>query len=299
MAAVIVGTGRTPAGTAFTTFRESVATAGTVYWSVATALIGETGVPLCLYTHGAGGGADQFHTIDSFLGIRSYLLDHGVVIVEGTGGGTQPWANDASKAAYEATWQHLADLYQPETTFGLFRSMGGLVGQWLLTQSPVVAPYMQGAMVNSGVQDLMWAYQSGSWTAAMNSAWGVSSYSQFQSVAADSNPMYFLPSKWAGKTMLQLVGTADDLVPMGPNGMAMRNRYASQITNHPNDLDVRQGGDHSTTNGSYLQTTAMAAFVDRILGIEPGPPATPQGFFRVISGGVLIGGDWRRIKSVS
>src|SRR5690606_30927757 len=281
----------TPGGTPWTLMRETVSGAGTVYWSVPNALIGTTGAPVMLYTHGAGGGASQYHDLDAFSGIRDFLLDAGVVTVEGTGGGPQPWANNASKSAYEATWQHAVDLFQPEITFGLFRSMGGLVGQWLLTKSTVVAPYMQGAMVNSGVQDLMWAYRSGNWTAAMNSAWGVSSYSEFQTVAQSSDPMQFAPNLWDGKEMLQLVGTADDLVPMDVNGVAMRAHYSG----HPRVdlLDVRQGGDHSTSNGSYLQVTAMASFVTNLLGIEPPPTPVANGFRTVVSAGRKIQGTWR------
>lgn len=293
MAATQTGQGRTPAGTDFRTFMDTVPGAGTVRWIVPESLIGETGIPgMCLYTHGAGGGSDEFVSLGAWAGIRNHMIDSGVVTIEGTGGGTQPWAADVSKTAYEATWQYGVDLFAPQVTFGLFRSMGGLVGEWLLTKSPVVAPSMAGAMVNSGVQDLMWAYRFDRWTAAMNAAWGVSSYAEFQVAAQASDPMQFDPSLWDGKKMLQLVGTADPLVPMNENGIAIRNRYAG----HPavDLLDIRQGGDHSTSNGSYLQTAAMARFVDEMLGKEPEP--IPTGVIReVISASRMINGEWRLI----
>lgn len=292
--ATVVRTGTTPGGTPWTLYQESVSGAGTVYWSVPSSEIGQTGVPVCLYTHGAGGGPSQFHDLDAFSGIRNYMLDSGVVTVEGTGGGSQPWANDSSKTAYENTWQHVADLFEPEVTFGLFRSMGGLVGQWLLTQSSVVAENMQGAMVNSGVQDLMWAYQSGSWTAAMNSAWGVSSYSQFQAAAASSDPMQFASSDWTGKKMLQLVGTADTLVPAEQNGIAIRGHYSGSP--EVDLLDIRPGGDHSTGNGSYLQVSAMANFVDLMLGKGPDPVPEVSGFRTIVSAGRLTNGNWHVMR---
>lgn len=296
MAAQQTGQGVTPSGTPWVRYMDTIPSGGTIRWGMPTDRVGETGTPMMLYTHGAGGGSDSFSSANSWSGIRNYLLDNGIAWFEGTGGGSQPWGNNASKSAYEATWQYGADLLQPETTFGLFRSMGGLVGQWLFTQSEVVAPYMQGAMVNSGVQDLMWAYQWGRWTDAMNSAWGVSSFSQFQSVAASSDPMQFSPSAWAGKQILQLVGTADPLVPAEQNGLAIRAHYAG--VPQVDWLDVRQGGDHSTANGSHQQTAAMAGFVSNLLGIVPPEPPPTKGFSEVLSASEMVNGSLRIIFKV-
>lgn len=295
MAAQQTGQGVTPAGTPWVRFMDTIPTGGTIRWGLPASRVGETGTPMMLYTHGAGGGSDGFSSANSWSGIRNYLLDNGVAWFEGTGGGSQPWGNDASKRAYEATWQYGADLLQPEITFGLFRSMGGLVGQWLLTQSEVVAPYMQGAMVNSGVQDLLWAYQWGRWTDAMNSAWGVSSFQQFRQAAASSDPMQFAPAAWSGKKIMQLVGTNDPLVPADQNGLAIRARYAG--IPEVDRLDVRIGGDHSTANGSHQQTAAMASMVNQILGIVPPPPTDDKFFREVLSVGRFMGGEWRPIRN--
>ena len=294
MAATQTAAGTTASGTAWRRYMDTIPTGGTIRWGIPESRIGEAGTPMMLYTHGAGGGPNDFEAIAAWQGIRDYLLDNGIGWIEGSGGGSQPWANDATKAAYEATWQYGADLFQPSVTFGMFRSMGGLVGQWLLTQSEVVAPYMQGAMINSGVQDLMWAYQWGRWTDAMNAAWGVSSYAEFQIAAQASDPMQFDPSVWAGTQVMQLVGTADSLVPAEDNGLAIRARYSGQPA--IDLLDNRQGGDHSQSNGSYLQTAAMAAMVNLIVGITPPAPTDDKRFREVLSVGRLVGSTWRPLR---
>lgn len=259
----------TPNGTVYsgTSFTNSVGEQ--CIYVVSDAVKTTADVPLVIYCHGAGGAYNQFLTLGAWAGIRNWLIDNGWAWVEGAGGGAQPWGNPASIASYRAAYDHVASVMDIGDVVPFGRSMGGLPAISLYLLDPVISGKSVGLVENSGVQNLAAAYASGSWTSAMRTAYGASSDATFTANSEGSDPMTFAASLWNGKTVLQLVGDADTTVPPADHGYAMRTRYAGRPTNDL--LDVRAGGDHSSTNGSYLQTNAMVEFFSLVHSTEPPP----------------------------
>lgn len=267
-------------GTAYTVHAASVSGAGTVYWAIDDTKAAEADLPFVLYMHGAGGAANDFQGSKWVL-LRDWLIDNGFGFIEGAGGGLQPWGNPASEAAYANSFDHVDALFDIAYVVVLGRSMGGAVADRLYNARRGGDARWVGLVNNSGVQDLVWAYDydSGRWTAAFNSAWSVANKTAFVAAVAGLNPIDGPASAWDGAHVLQLIGDADDTVPPAANGLAMRTMYAG----HPalDQLDVRAGGDHSTSNGSYLQVAAMSAFLLEVTGQTPPPPAPSDSYTRI------------------
>jgi pimeloyl-ACP methyl ester carboxylesterase len=282
----------TAAGTAYTVFTDSSdPDAGTARWAYRDSLEGASNIPTILYLHGAGAGSNQFETLTAWTTLRNWLIDNGWAWIEGTGGGTQPWGNAASRTAYRATF----DIADAEFDIGplviLARSMGGLAGHWLFTQDPVIKVRSVGFIGNSEVANLAAAYASGNWTDAMRAAYGVSTDVGFASASEGFDPLLFSASLWAGKKVLEIVGTADTTVPRADHGLAMRTHWAGQPA--LDLLTTRSGGDHSGTNGSYLEVDAMTAFLLEVTGEAPEPPPPPR-MFRVAKRYIIDSSGVRR-----
>lgn len=290
MPAEIISRGSTPNGTRWISYRSPTESGGVAEWTRPESKVASGGEPLMLYTHGNGGTASEFRTLPAWTQLRNWILDTGVSWVESSGAGVSGWGSPRDVRIYEEAFTLAAEEIQPVKSFGNFRSMGAIVGYNLLTRSEALSGVMSGAMVNSGTADLMYRYQDRD-PATLNSAWGVSNFAQFQEVASSADPMQFPVSVWSGLDMLQLVGTADTTVPPGPHGLALRARYGPVV--HLDMLDVRQGGDHSTGNGSYLQVPAMIAYVRAVLGVTPPDPSESDGFRTASSASRLVDGVWR------
>lgn len=259
----------TAAGTSYTVYTAIVA-GESIFWAVADAKATQSDIPTILYTHGAGGAANQFATLSAWKGLREWLIDNGWAWVEGDGGGSQPWGNTASQTSYLAAFDHVDGILDIGKVVVLGRSMGGAVAARIYNARRGTDARFVGLIQNSGVQDLAWAYDydAGRWTSAFNSAWGVANKAAFLTAVAGKNPIDGPASAWDGAKVLQLWGDADDTVPPAQNAIPMRAMYAG----HPaiDNADVRAGGDHSATNGSYLQVAAMTAFlIDVTGGIAP------------------------------
>lgn len=130
-----------------------------------------------------------------------------------------------------------------------------------------------GFIGNSEVANLAAAYSSGRWTTEMHTAYGTNA-AGFAAASTGYDPMLFSPSLWTGKKVLEIVGTSDTTVPPASHGLAIRARWEGQPA--VNLLDTRDGGDHSGTNGSYLQVEAMTQFLSLFHGhaVDPDPGRT-------------------------
>lgn len=269
-------------GTAYTVYSASVAGAGTVYWGVADAHAGDAEIPTILYAHGSGGAANQFATLSAWTGLRDWLMDNGWAWVEGTGGSTTSWGNAAARTAYENSYTHVDGVLDLGIVVPLGRSMGGVVATWLLTESTVIAPVAGGCIINSGVQDLLAFYDGTSTTVQgqMRTAYGgASDRAGFIAASASHEPLSRPASLWSAKKVIQLVGTADTTVPRALHGDAMRAHYAGQPL--VDLLDVKTGGTHDQSTGSYTQVAPMVAFLLDVIGETPVPPE-PEAFYEVI-----------------
>ena len=260
----------TPNGASYTTHTATIPGGGVIHWAVPSE---GAEFPLVLYCHGAGGGPDQFSTLGAWGGLRNWLIDNGWAWVEGAGGGAQPWGNPSSQDAYDAAFSYIDGILNISHVVVLGRSMGGIVGARIYLSHSQVDSRWVGFIGNSAVQDLVWAYdwEEGGWTSAFNSAWGVTSKTELVALSDGLNPVGGSPDEWEGKNVLQLWGTNDSLVPAGPNGSAMRTMYRGEPA--MDRVSIRQGGDHSTANGSYLDIEAMSRFLIDVTGTPP------QGYF--------------------
>lgn len=283
-------------GIAYTVHSASVPGVGTIYYGIAdgTSLVD---VKTVLYMHGAGGAANDFQGSKWNL-MRDWLIEHGWGFIEGPGGGLNAWGNAASESSYGATFDWVdAHAWLIAVVVVLGRSMGGAVADRLYNARRGADPRWLGLMNNSGVQDLVWAYDydSGRWTDAFNAAWGVTSKAEFEAAVVGMNPIDGPPETWDGAQVLQLVGSADVTVLPDENGLAMRTMYAG----HPDldQLDVRPDGDHSTTNGSYKQVAAMSAFLLEVTGETPPDPG-PSEVYRVVRRYILEDGRRRLLTPV-
>ncbi|MEV7875564.1 hypothetical protein [Microbacterium sp. NPDC089188] len=233
-----------------------------------------------LYTHGADGAANQF--TDNAgpwpLSFREWLIDNGFGWVEGTGGGLQSWGNRASETAYNELIDYVDKRYTVDQWLVLGRSMGGVVATRIYqarrnAEARNGTPYRNpsrentrwiGLIINSGTQNLLgqYDYQNGARRPQMNAAWGVDNRDAFVAAIAGLNPIDGPPSAWQASRVLQMWGTADDVVVPATNGEAMRAMYAG--VPELDLVDIRVGGDHSSANGSYARVGVMTSFIANV-----------------------------------
>lgn len=279
----------TATGTPYTVYSATLPTHGLVYWAVADAHAADADIPAILYAHGSGGAANQFATLSAWTGLRDWLIDNGWAFIEGAGGGTTSWGNAAARDAYPAYLAHVEGILDIGVCVLLGRSMGGLVTAWLYAQYSGKARF-SGWINNSGVSTIFEG-TLGSGTvslrpsgeyfgASMFPAWGVTDYAGLVTAAAAYAPESWAASVWAGKRILACYGDADTTVPFTPRGAGpLRAIWNGQPTE---DLvSIRAGGDHSGTNGSYLDVATMTAFLYSIGGGGAPPVDGPGDIFRV------------------
>lgn len=287
-------TATTAAGTPYTVTYNTLSGHGTVLWAVADAHAADTGIPIVLYAHGRGGTYNQFQTLSAWSGLRDWLIDNGWAWVEGTGGSTtangqENWGNAGARAAYAAYFDHVDGILDLGTLVILGRSMGGVIASYLATRHPTLAARADGLILNSGVVGLAWAGAPASgFSPAIWSSYGAADEAGFLAAITEYDPLTFAASVWDGRNVLNLVGTADTTVPPDENGLALRDVYVGRPA--IDQLDVRDGGDHSGSNGSYLQVTAMSNFLLEVAGEAVPPPADPVGY-RVLSAYLMLDGD--------
>lgn len=293
----------TASGTAYTVHSTALSGAGTCYWAVADSRAASAGIPTILYAHGSGGAGNQFATLAAWQGLRDWLIDNGWAWVEGDGGGGSSWGNPDSRAAYLDYLAHVETQIATGPVVLLGRSMGGLVTAWLYTHSERAGTFA-GWINNSGVSTLFEGLTDGSGGAltkstgryfgsALWAAWGASDYDGWAAaVAADGQaaPEQYAPAVWTNKKVLCCYGDADTTVPWSSRGASVLRTLWSGLPS-VDLVSVRPGGDHTSTNGSYLDVGPMTAF---LAGIAPGSgspvePITPE-IVRTIQSWTTSGG---------
>lgn len=293
----------TSSGTTYTVYTSTATGYGTAVYAVADAHKNDTGIPTILYAHGAGGAYNQFATLTAWTGLRDWVIDHGGAWVEGSGGRTETagqsnWGNSDARAAYVAYLEWAASKIDVGPVVPLGRSMGGVIAPWLYLRSPI-APRCVAMIVNSGVQTLTYGTRDSTNGAlkptgqyfgqSILDAYGAADYDTFITASSDYDPLNFAPSLWDGKKVLQLVGTADATVPRATRGAdPLRAVYAGRLVD--DRIDVRESGDHSQANGSYLQVAAMTSFLTDVAFTESDPPVEAHPF-RVAGHWLYQGGE--------
>lgn len=292
----------TGSGTAYTVTTVNLgAPHGTMHYAVADFAASHADIPTVLYAHGSGGASNQFATLGAWSGLRDWLIDNGWAFVEGEGGagGAQNWGNPASRAAYPAYLARARQALDLGPVVLLGRSMGGLVTAWLYAHD--TAGQYAGWINNSGVSTLFEGVSDGGGSALTKSTgrafgatcwngWGASTYAEWAALAtsADAAPEAWPATVWAGKKILNCYGDADPTAPWVPRGGGpLRAIWAGAPAV---DLtSVRIGGDHSATNGSYLDVEAMSSFLAEIGGGST-PTPEPPAYLRVVRAWTVLDG---------
>jgi pimeloyl-ACP methyl ester carboxylesterase len=275
----------TSTGTVYTRHDFTPAGGDLSRYAVADAVAGKADIPTVLYCHGNGGGYNQF-SASQWTQLRDTLFDTGWAYIEGTGGGLSSWGNDAARTSYEKAFQHVDGILDIGPVVILARSMGGIIGSWLGTQSPVIAPRCAGMIFNSATQDFGYRWSTYQDPDVMT-AYGMTNPAQFATATAGRDPMLFPLSVWEGRSALWIVGSADATVPAERHGIAMHDRAGSVMTRA--DLHVVLGAGHeSGVGGTYDEVPAMMAFLNHVAALTT-PPVT--GRRQVLLDQLRVGGQ--------
>lgn len=270
----------TPNGTAYSTHAFKTPSGDQALWGVADHRLRASGVPTVVYTHGNSGAYNQFAATAAFAGTRNWMIDNGWAWVESAGGGLSSWGNAAARRSYAEAFAHVNSILNVGKVVVLGRSMGGLVAYWLFLYEPTISAKAVGLIVNSGTTDLMRRIGAPPGDGSIRSAFGLAADgSDWDSKLPGFDPMQYPVEAWSGKKVLQLYGTADTTVPPDIHGQAWIKKYAAACAFA--DVDVRIGGDHSTENGSYLQTSAMTGFLSRLTDAPADPFPAPSAVFKL------------------
>lgn len=288
MSATVESTGVTASGTPYTVFTEvrTGASSDRVRWAIADfarTLPNRHGV---LYCHGSGSGADAFTTISQFRGPREFILDNGGFYVECYGNGTtrpvadgqQNWGRDFSKEAYRAAAQLVAGYISTVDWVVLGRSMGGLVGSWLATLDPYIAPLCVGLIHLSGIYDMLAEFDNGNHF-NIPGYYGTPAGDRdaLATATATNDPKRIAQLEWAGLNVCDIYGTADTTALPSINALAL---WADRqpVLGAKSKLVAVPGATHSQSGGTY-GSPAQAAFLADVWNIVP-PAPDPGTFYR-------------------
>lgn len=299
----------TAKGTAYTTYRQALSGHGTCVWTVGDAFASQSDLPTILYAHGSGGSADQWATLPSAQGVRDAVIDGGGLVIEGGGGntdtlGAQNWGNAGARAAYPAYLAHVAGVLSVGDVIVIGRSMGGLVGAWLTTQSSVAGD-ISGYINMSGVSTmLVGSADGGADTVEKNtvrhfgstlwSAYGQSSYAGAAAAVEGSySPEDWDASVWAGRNVLALYGDKDVSVPWPTRGGGpLDATISAQAASYTAKL--RPNGDHGN-NSTWLNVDDMLNFFGAHTSFTP-PVPPPVLSLETVARYVVRGGQWFEVE---
>lgn len=272
-------------GTGYKSWGFSTASGNKAWWGVADNAINNEGITLILYCHGNTGSHTEFDLSKPYTGFRHWLMDNGYAWVESAGGGGSSWGNAEARVAYREAFDYVNERLDVKNIIVVGSSMGGLVSNWLFIHEPVISAKALGLMVVSGTLDLEKRIGPPPGSQTLPAAFGLSpDGSDWEEKLRGFDPMKYPVEVWKGKKVIQLYGTNDATVSPEIHAIPWIEKYGSQCS--VLDVDVRIGGDHSQTNGSWLQTDALTGFVQKLSVIEeppvvPEPEAPIQGIYKI------------------
>ncbi|OZE35586.1 MULTISPECIES: alpha/beta fold hydrolase [unclassified Rhodococcus (in: high G+C Gram-positive bacteria)] len=259
----------TPNGTVYTSTSYTTSAGEPGIYVVGNAAKLAASVPLALVCHGNPGSdpasADgQFSNGSGYAALRNWLIDNGWAFAECRGAGAN-WGNAAGRAAYRALFDDVSALMSVGPVVVVGRSMGGLVGAYLASREPAIAPKCIGFVCLSGTLDLAnrYAIATGTDLANLNAAYGVTNSTEFAAISDEYDPMKVATSVWSGRKAIQQYATGDGTVPPNTNAIVWRDKYGAQLT--VNSVQITDGGDHNSSTGQdAAQSAATIAFLDAI-----------------------------------
>lgn len=209
------------------------------------------GTELVVYVHGKGGGADQLATTTGWAGLRRWLIDRRLPVVETTA--ADDWGADASRTAYSEAIEWARSVVPGTRLIVIGHSMGALTAYWLASADTSVTTLV----ISSGTTDLARRYRvaTGGDRRSLNLAYGLppGSHDQQAFAAASSghDPMLMPLDSWAGVDVLQVWGNKDTSVPPQTNGEAWVRAFGPHTAG--TTVKVRKGGTHDLGTGSPSQ----------------------------------------------
>jgi len=269
----------TPGGTVYTV-TSFTSSEGEVAWrAIPNALTGASDVPVVLFCHGNPGAvltdADSQFQLSGYATVRNWLMDNGWAWIEGHGAGAN-WGNQAGRDAYEAMFTDTAAVWDLGKVVVIGRSMGALVGAWLASQSPVIAPVCAGFVSLSGTANLTDRYSTASSTdqTNMQAAYGIANDTQWRATVGPFDPLLASLDSWNGRSAIMQWDVSDTTVPYTINGQAWDTKYGPRLALRRTFTTT--GGNHNTTpNDSTHQAATIAFLADSEL---PQPETATSGW---------------------
>jgi pimeloyl-ACP methyl ester carboxylesterase len=282
----------TASGTSYASRTATLPGLGRVRWTIADDAIGNSRIPTVIYAHGANGGVGSFAGGTGVAPLREWLMDRRWCVIEGEGGpfdtsGTSfnHWGNSVNRAAYRAYLDYVAGVLDIGPLVAIGSSMGGLVTKWLATRSDI-ANDIKGLVSLAGVGTIFNGnldtvatdspinirQQSARYfnnpTKGLAAAYGASTYGELVDLAADHAPENWSPDVWAGRSILELYGTADIAVPWAPRGSAL----LRTIREGKPLLDLAEehiGLDHALAEGTGMRLDPVTRFLTDVTTTPP------------------------------
>lgn len=234
-------------------------------------------VPLVIYVHGnpsddINSQDRYFTTLGSYATLRNWFIDNGWVIAECHGQGPN-WGSTAGRQAYRALYNDIAAVYNVTDIVVLGSSMGGIIGSYLASRDPVIAPKCIGFIAHAGLMDLYRRYtiaaDSSLYRINMSLAYGGSGVpgeqltnAQFLAATVDHDPMRYAESVWTGRKVIQQYATGDIVVPPAEHQLPWLAKYGDDLA--LSQTSVTEGGDHTSASDEPAQRAASIAFVQSI-----------------------------------
>jgi hypothetical protein len=273
----IASIGTTPAGTAYTTYTDSVDGNG-MRWSVSDTSAGGSNLRWLLYGHGAGGLDTELHNSTGLRPLRDFALDLGAVIMECYGGPSQSlgkfhWGRSFMRTAYRDLFDTVSaqhDLGEQGLIVGT--SMGRTATNWTFFYDDLISTKAAALVDIVGVWDFLAEFRN----PTNPNHFGLAGYYGLPSTASDAeflaatdthNPRSTPAELIAGKTVYVYVAGGDQTANPSWHGQVFWDTYSNVLT-PASQFERREGATH----GSTPDTVRLVRFAADVWEISPPGP---------------------------
>jgi pimeloyl-ACP methyl ester carboxylesterase len=201
--------------------------------------------PVAICFHGNGSNEQHFATNANGRVVANALLAAGYIVLSAAyTPNVSTWGAQNGLDAYWAAYQYLRDHYSAGKLVLYANSMGGI--ESLLTLADSRLPKLYAWCGTSPTADLAKNYANATFTATINTAYGIDGSHLYAAQTAGHDPMLMDGSAFRGVPMLFLAATDDTTVPKADNTDPM----AAKVTPYAKSVQVI-----STTGGHSFDFT--------------------------------------------
>jgi hypothetical protein len=213
--------------------------------------------PLVVMFHGDGSDETAFITDPTYPTLRKALLAAGYIVMSCGTTNKSTWGSQTSIDAYFAAWQYAYNQFRVTKTAFLGCSMGGIesLNQLAKGKIPDVAVWVG----YSPTTNLAKAYAT-SWTAKINTAYGINGGNPYATATAGYDPLLDAPTAFRNVPMMFAAATDDSVVPKADNTDALVARVTGVAVEVVSIAGIT-GGHSYAPSGAVL--TQIVAFFDK------------------------------------